>query len=206
MASSSGPHAGQELVDLGAKGLGLAGQFTRRRLDLGGRGPGVVGGRTHAARCWPKPPGYRPPPARRCGRSPGSPPPAPRPPRRRPSDLVDLEMVLVIDSMAETASCVAAWMPAICAPISSVRLAVWLARFLTSEATTAKPLPASPALAASMVAFKAKGWFCSAMSVINATTSPILLAARARPCTLMLVRSASLTAAEAIWEAWSPSD
>jgi hypothetical protein len=32
---------------------------------------------------------------------------------------------------------------------------VWLARFFTSAATTAKPLPASPARAASMVAFNA---------------------------------------------------
>ena len=39
--------------------------------------------------------------------------------------------------------------------ISSVALPVWLASDLTSPATTAKPLPASPARAASMVAFNA---------------------------------------------------
>ena len=42
------------------------------------------------------------------------------------------------------------------APISSVALAVCVASDLTSLATTAKPLPASPARAASIVAFKAR--------------------------------------------------
>ena len=42
----------------------------------------------------------------------------------------------------------------ICSVISSVAFVVCSARFLTSPATTAKPLPASPALAASIVAFK----------------------------------------------------
>ena len=61
-------------------------------------------------------------------------------------------------------------------PISSVALAVWLARFLTSDATTAKPFPDSPARAASIVAFKASKLVCSAMSEINSTTSPIFWA------------------------------
>ena len=47
---------------------------------------------------------------------------------------------------------VAVWMPDICPAISSVALAVCAARLPTSEATTANPLPASPALAASIVA------------------------------------------------------
>src|SRR3989304_3422932 len=47
--------------------------------------------------------------------------------------------------MAPTAPWVEFWIAPICAEISSVALAVWLARLLTSEATTAKPLPASPA-------------------------------------------------------------
>src|SRR5690242_3193568 len=65
-------------------------------------------------------------------------------------------MVLLISLIAPTDSCVAAWMLEICCPISPVALAVCSASALTSEATTAKPRPASPARAASMVAFKAK--------------------------------------------------
>lgn len=41
--------------------------------------------------------------------------------------------------------------------ISVVAVAVWEARLLTSPATTAKPRPASPAHAASMVAFRSVG-------------------------------------------------
>src|ERR1700728_2339292 len=52
------------------------------------------------------------------------------------------------------------------------------ARDLTSEATTAKPRPASPARAASMVAFNANKLVCSAIAVISLTTSPISCAAR----------------------------
>jgi hypothetical protein len=40
------------------------------------------------------------------------------------------------------------------------------ANFLISSATTAKPFPDSPALAASMAAFKAKRFVCSAIEVI----------------------------------------
>ncbi|EDP62983.1 hypothetical protein BAL199_19061 [alpha proteobacterium BAL199] len=40
----------------------------------------------------------------------------------------------------------------------------WFASDFTSEATTAKPLPASPARAASMVAFSASRLVCSAIS------------------------------------------
>src|SRR3954454_14531505 len=44
-----------------------------------------------------------------------------------------------------TACPVTSWTAVICWAISSVAWAVWLARCLTSDATTAKPLPASPA-------------------------------------------------------------
>src|ERR1700712_1114498 len=64
-------------------------------------------------------------------------------------------------------------MSAICSEISSVALAVWLASDLTSDATTAKPLPASPACAASMVAFSANRLVCAAVSLISLTTSPM---------------------------------
>src|SRR6185369_12588165 len=67
--------------------------------------------------------------------------------------------------------------PAICVLISSVALAVCAASAFTSWATTAKPRPASPARAASMVAFSARRLVCSAMPVISLTTSPILPAA-----------------------------
>ncbi len=48
-------------------------------------------------------------------------------------------------------------------PISRVASAVWLASDFTSEATTAKPRPASPARAASMVALSASRLVCAAM-------------------------------------------
>src|SRR5579859_7662798 len=69
-------------------------------------------------------------------------------------------------------------MAAIWVAMSSVALAVWLARVLTSLATTAKPLPASPARAASMVAFSASRLVWLAMSWMIWITSPILAATR----------------------------
>jgi hypothetical protein len=50
------------------------------------------------------------------------------------------------------ASSAADWIEPICSAISSVALAVWLAKDFTSTATTANPLPDSPARAASMAA------------------------------------------------------
>src|SRR3954470_4151216 len=82
-------------------------------------------------------------------------------------------MVLPIEAMALTAFWVAPCTLVICAPISSVAFEVWVARFLTSAATTAKPLPASPARAASIVALSARRLVWSAMSLISATISPI---------------------------------
>ena len=69
--------------------------------------------------------------------------------------------------MACTDCCVAAWMPVICWPISPVAFAVCSASAFTSEATTAKPRPASPARAASMVAFSASRLVCPAMVLIS---------------------------------------
>ena len=57
--------------------------------------------------------------------------------------------------------------------MSSVAFAVSCASSLTSLATTAKPLPASPARAASIVALSASRFVCSAMLVITFTTLPI---------------------------------
>src|SRR4030088_1761226 len=64
-------------------------------------------------------------------------------------------MVLTMPSIAETVFCVASWIWVIWLLISSVALAVCEAKFFTSLATTAKPLPDSPARAASMVALSA---------------------------------------------------
>src|SRR6185437_11287711 len=69
--------------------------------------------------------------------------------------LLMVSMVEPMPSMAVTASPVACCMPETWLPISSVALAVWVASDLTSLDTTAKPLPASPARAASMVALSA---------------------------------------------------
>ena len=82
---------------------------------------------------------------------------------------------------------VADWIAPIWAAISSVAFAVWVASDLTSDATTAKPLPASPARAASMVALSASRLVWLAMSLIRLTTSPIFCAASARPWTFSLV-------------------
>ena len=83
--------------------------------------------------------------------------------------------------------------------ISSVALPVWLARFLTSLATTAKPLPASPARAASMVAFSASRLVCSAMLLIRSMISPILAAAPDSPWMADWACCASRVALCAAW-------
>ncbi len=57
------------------------------------------------------------------------------------------------------------------ARISPVALEVWSARLFTSCATTAKPRPASPARAASIVAFSAKRLVCLATEEIRSTIS-----------------------------------
>jgi hypothetical protein len=57
--------------------------------------------------------------------------------------------------------------------MSSVAFAVSFASSLTSFATTAKPLPASPARAASIVALSASRFVCWAIDVITLMTSPI---------------------------------
>ncbi len=65
-------------------------------------------------------------------------------------------IVAPIVRIAATACCVTRWISPICPAISSVALAVWPARLFTSPATTAKPRPASPARAASIVALRAR--------------------------------------------------
>src|SRR5271165_4397943 len=75
--------------------------------------------------------------------------------------------------MAVTAPPVSAWMLSIFWLMSSVARAVSLASSFTSLATTAKPFPASPARAASMVAFSASRLVCCAIEVITLITCPI---------------------------------
>jgi hypothetical protein len=109
-------------------------------------------------------------------------------------------IVWPIPPIAFTALPVAVWISEIWEAISSVAFAVWSARDLTSEATTAKPLPASPARAASMVALSASRFVWLAISLIRLTISPIFSAAFARVRTSWLVRSASVTASPVILE------
>ena len=71
-------------------------------------------------------------------------------------------MVPPISLMAATDSPVAACIAPIWVPISSVAFAVCEASAFTSLATTAKPRPASPARAASIVALSASRVVCSA--------------------------------------------
>ena len=65
------------------------------------------------------------------------------------------------------------WMPSTRWRMSLVASAVCRASSLTSVATTAKPLPASPARAASIVAFRARSFVCSAMSWMTSMTWPM---------------------------------
>ncbi len=71
---------------------------------------------------------------------------------------------------------------------------VWLASSFTSAATTAKPRPASPARAASIVAFSARRLVWLAMDETRPTTSPIRAAARASASIVASVREAASTA------------
>ena len=73
----------------------------------------------------------------------------------------------LIEPLASTVWLVACWMAVILAVMSSVARAVWVARLFTSWATTAKPRPASPARAASMVALSASRLVWPAMSRIR---------------------------------------
>ena len=82
-------------------------------------------------------------------------------------------MTVLIRLIASTAPAVSAWMASTRWEMSSVARAVSWASSLTSLATTAKPLPASPARAASMVAFSASRLVCSAMPLISLMTVAI---------------------------------
>src|SRR6202051_1587057 len=70
--------------------------------------------------------------------------------------------------------------------ISSVAFWVCTASVLTSEATTAKPRPAAPARAASMVELSARSVVCLAICAIRLTTLPIAADDSRRRSTLRL--------------------
>ena len=89
-----------------------------------------------------------------------------------------------------TARLVADCTSAIWEEISSVAFAVWVASAFTSEATTAKPRPASPARAASMVALRASRLVCPAMVRMKPTTSSMCWAAVASVPMVSLASSA----------------
>ena len=80
--------------------------------------------------------------------------------------------------------------------MSSVASAVFFASSFTSPATTANPLPASPARAASIVAFKASSLVCSAISTMTSVTREISMDAA----------ESSSTRPEASFEIASASD
>ena len=101
-------------------------------------------------------------------------------------------------------------MAPICSAISSVARAVWPASDLTSEATTAKPRPASPARAASIVALSASRLVWPAIAWMSPITSPMRVAAPPSSVMVWAVRRASATARPATsvdfaaWPAISP--
>ena len=72
-------------------------------------------------------------------------------------------MMPAIPVIAVVAAAVSAWIASTRRAMSSVALAVSWASSLTSFATTAKPFPASPARAASIVALRASRFVCSAI-------------------------------------------
>ena len=110
--------------------------------------------------------------------------------------------VAAMPAIASTVCRVEAWIAEIWLEISSVALAVWPARFFTSCATMVNPFPASPARAASIVAFSASRLVWVAICWIRPTTAPIRCAASSRARTVSPVWCASDTALRARSAAW----
>ena len=100
-------------------------------------------------------------------------------------------MVVTLDDTAaitDTVSSTACWMSWISVPISPAAFAVCCASDFTSLATTAKPRPAAPARAASIVALSASSEVWAATPSISFTTVPMRPAASARLRTVWSVR------------------
>ncbi|MEZ5261916.1 MAG: hypothetical protein R2755_09075 [Acidimicrobiales bacterium] len=100
----------------------------------------------------------------------------------------------VISSMADTAAPVSSRTAASWAVIDEVAVAVSNASSLTSLATMAKPLPASPARAASMVALRASRLVCSAMEPMASAMAAISAVVVDNRPTAASVRRATSTA------------
>ena len=86
--------------------------------------------------------------------------------------------------------------------MSLLACAVCVARCFTSLATTAKPFPASPARAASMVALSASRFVWSANFAIRRTTSPISSLESLRPFMICMASSDFSAAVRATSTAW----
>ena len=106
-------------------------------------------------------------------------------------------MIEETSPIARTAPSVSVWMACTRAVMSWVAFAVSCASSLTSLATTAKPLPASPARAASIVALRASRLVCSAIEVITFTTLAISREDSPSLATVAVVASATVTASAA---------
>src|SRR5436190_6343278 len=110
-------------------------------------------------------------------------------------------MIWLMLLIASVAPRVSVWIASILWPMSSVARAVSLASSLTSWATTAKPLPASPARAASIVALRARRFVCSAIEVMTLITLPMSALLWPNRAIVVLVASATDTAVVATREA-----
>ena len=109
-------------------------------------------------------------------------------------------MICCTSRMTSTASRVLVCTPSILRAMSSAAWALWLASSLISWATTAKPLPASPAEVASIVAFSASRLVCRAIILIVSVTLPMSAAERSNSFMVVLAPSAMLMARLAICE------
>ena len=116
---------------------------------------------------------------------------------------VTFDTTVSIFFISETVPSVEFCMAAIFLPISSVASLVCFASSFTSLATTAKPLPASPALAASIVALRASNFVCSAISIIVAVTLDTSLAAAPSSSTFAAADCTDLCASSVIPRACS---
>ena len=113
-----------------------------------------------------------------------------------------LMSLMICDTLwiTSTALRVSSWTPSILRAMSSAALALWLASSLISWATTAKPLPASPAEVASIVALSASRLVCRAIILIVSVTLLISAPERFRSWMVSEAESAIRLASPAMFE------